>query len=615
MKEGFMSGLRRKAAPYLLASTISFPIACSRDITSPKYEEPVQTVEQFSQKYEPLIQSGNYSLEKMLSEAEAIAPYDNVKQKAVSLAQLASEIRPDGDVNHDSKENIFDLIYLLGKLGNNEDCDINKDGKTDIFDLISVLKVLGGYYDNPPGINATYNGKSINAADSLNAYNKALIQLSYSGNLDSSFVNVNEERKGDLRNIDLSPGLYKFGIKAFGNEKESSLDFIVNVAEQSVTTKTIPSISFNEDEVSLNVIDADDYFNADGVTISNYTAEGFNNINVSVNADGKVSVSNKTKDFNGTEAGKLRVHFGAEYADNNLAVIVNAMDDLRGQHIDNDSEQGVKAKLAIDTVVYETDSAGNFDVQRNPGSHTVKARQADGNGNNIGYIRTETINGENTNLNLFSVSYPTQEGVSPELFKAFCDEAMAVHGGSNGFGEYYGLKTGLKNPKNRFWISSHGDSATYSVGGKATAEEQAYVKSLIENVIYPHLRPEYRFPIYVEDSNAPETIPAFQDGSIVIVPRNSGGFGAVSVDDNHDGVADWSIIFFPNWGWNQTEKGPIIEEALSALVGMGEVSHYFNLTALESNKTGTITQIDDKLINIQHRYKPKEDIENILGMR
>ncbi len=607
-----MSGLRKKIAPYLLASTLSLPIACSRDITSPKYEEPVQTVEQFSQKYQPLIESGNYSLEKMLSEAEAIAPYDNGKQKAVSLAQLASEIRPDGDVNHDSKENIFDLIYLLGKLGNNEDCDINKDGKTDIFDLISVLKVLGGYYDNPPGINATYNGKSINAADSLNAYNKALIQLSYSGNLDSSFVNVNEERKGDLRNIDLSPGLYKFGIKAFGNEKESSLDFIVNVAEQSVTTKTIPSISFNEDEVSLNVIDADDYFNADGVTISNYTAEGFNNINVSVNADGKVSVSNKTKDFNGTEAGKLRAHFGAEYADNNLAVIVNAMDDLRGQHIDNDSEQGVKAKLAIDNVVYETDSAGNFDVQRNPGSHTVKARQADGNGNNIGYIRTETINGENTNLNLFSVSYPTQEGVSPELFKAFCEEACFGMG-DNGF-DYKGLKTGLKNPKNRFWISSHGDSATYSIGGKATAEEQAYVKSLIENVIYPHLRPEYRFPIYVEDSNAPETIPAFQDGAITVIPREHiVSFGYATSDNNYDGIMDNCLIYLPNGGWNDFWKKSIIEEHASSLFGINDVNND-NLvykTALMS--AGYITQIDDKLINIEHRYKPKEQIENALG--
>ncbi len=152
-----MSGLRKKIAPYLLASTLSLPIAsCSRDITSPKYEEPVQTVEQFSQKYEPLIQSGNYNLEQMLSEVQEIAgaPYDNVKQKAVSLAQLASETASETlncDLNKDNKTNIFDLLELLKILGNPESYpklagDVNNNEKTDIFDLITLLQVLGGNY-------------------------------------------------------------------------------------------------------------------------------------------------------------------------------------------------------------------------------------------------------------------------------------------------------------------------------------------------------------------------------------------------------------------------------------------------------------------------------------
>ena len=128
-----MTKLGRKAAPYLLAGSISLPFACSKDLTSP-YQEPVQTAEQFSQKYTPLLQSGNYSLEEMVADAGAVK------------LSSATEITPKCDLNNDGKTNVFDLIYFLVKFGNNEDCDVNKDGKTNVRDLITLLQVLGGNY-------------------------------------------------------------------------------------------------------------------------------------------------------------------------------------------------------------------------------------------------------------------------------------------------------------------------------------------------------------------------------------------------------------------------------------------------------------------------------------
>ena len=304
---------------------------------------------------------------------------------------------------------------------------------------------------------------------------------------------------------------------------------------------------------------------------------------------------------------------------------------LKGIHFDNDTEQGAKALLTINGKECLTNSDGTFS-KRVPKqeNYSITARQMNDN-NLTGFRRTLQLAGADyTNLNLFSVGYPTQEGVSPELFKSFCD--IASFGmGSNGFG-YFGLKTGLKNPKNRFWISSHGDSATYSEGGRATAEEQAYVRSIIENEIYPHLRPEYRFPIYLEDPNNPETIPALQDGVIAVIPRNSSSFGIGVGDNNRDGIADWSVIYLPHGEWNETGKSGILQETFSSLVSGNEVApgYGFDYGQWEGNKwkaysalasigggvtdNPRLTESDDKLINIEHRYPSLEDIENILGM-
>ena len=211
-----------------------------------------------------------------------------------------------------------------------------------------------------------------------------------------------------------------------------------------------------------------------------------------------------------------------------------------------------------------------------------------------------------------------QDGVTRELFKAFCDEANFGMGG-NGM-DYHGLKTMIPNPKKKFWISSHGDASVFAEGGKATAEEQAYVVSQIES-INAHLKPENRIPIYVENPDNLETIPATQEGIIAVIPRNSGRFGIGSADKNKDGIIDDSIIYFPNGRWNEDYKSSILQELLSAYTAPNEVSNGQQLDkktvllggGLIGFPSDHLTPIDIKLLKIGEHYRPKEPINAILG--
>lgn len=230
-----------------------------------------------------------------------------------------------------------------------------------------------------------------------------------------------------------------------------------------------------------------------------------------------------------------------------------------------------------------------------------------------------TSNGEpSVNLDERVVGYVHQDGVTPELFKAFCDEAN-FQMGSNGM-DYHGLKTMIPNPKKKFWISNHGDAATYAEGGKATAEEQAYVVSQIEG-INAHLKPENRIPIYVENPQNPETIPALQDGIIAVIPRNSGRFGIGAADKNADGIIDDAVIYFPNGRWNEQYKSSILQELLSAYAAPNEVSNGEQLDkktvllggGLIGFPADRLMPMDIKLLKIGEQYQPKESINAILG--
>jgi len=654
-------------------------------------------------------------IEELEGIAEAKENTEKSKYKAVSLAELAS-IRPDGDVNQDNKEDVFDLLAILKSLRGlgeqNWKPDINQDNKIDVFDLLAFLKVFSGYYDNPPKINAAYNNKHISNGDSLNVYNNAEIKVNYSGALlDSARVFVNEDGKGDLRSINLNLGVYRISVKAFGNDKESSLEFLVNVLENrgpvvalyyngnlagdslylafnkdssislepkaesdvgilklegmindssfavngniniphvnipygkewnvsviatdslgkadtasasislfdaakpvinvnsykdndkvnllegalfnvvlnaaddysgiksleavinnqsgevarysgnnishtfsnannytglfiaadnagnadtlrllfevakpSVAAKAIPNISFNEDEIASNVIDADNYFTANGTVIDSITANGFSNVSVAVDSDRKVSVSNRTKDFNGVEAGKLRAHYGNNYVDNPLTVVVAPMDDLRGIHKDNDTEQATKARLTIDNTVYETDAVGNFDVQKSPGNHTIKARQINELGDSTGYetkvIRINgnnatSINGENIDIELYSVSYPTT--VTPKVFKDFMIE------GNGGIIKFYNEG----NMKYILMITS-----PFGEQYNLTSADMDFIEKIIREKIFT----AFNFEIPIERKDASYTFPPKdQRKNIIHVFGYYGYFVGTTIENN-----------------------------------------------------------------------------------
>jgi len=303
---------------------------------------------------------------------------------------------------------------------------------------------------------------------------------------------------------------------------------------------------------------------------------------------------------------------------------------IRGTHFDNDTEQGDKALITINGKEYYTDVQGSFSARvPKADQYTITARQLNEQGEFEGFKRTKTIPGMDIDtLKVYSVDYPTQEGVTPELFKRFC-EIACFEPASNGF-DYWGMKTGLKNKDNVFWIATHSNLDD----SKATREDQLYVKSIIENEIYPHLRPEYQFPIYLEDPDNPETIPNGQYGKIVIKPSKD-GFGIGVSDNNQDGIADESIIYLAEGYWNETGKSGILQETFSSLTSMNEVApwgtnpdieyghwegdKWRTYSALATVGGGAtinlgLTQSDDKLINIEHRYKPLESIENVLGL-
>ena len=283
---------------------------------------------------------------------------------------------------------------------------------------------------------------------------------------------------------------------------------------------------------------------------------------------------------------------------------------IKGQHFDNDTEQGTRARISIDNKTFFTNYNGVFSTRvPKKKEYVLTAQQVGQDGNLTGYTRTINLPGiDTTDLNILSVSYPTQENVTPELFKALCEEGNFLN-----LVGYTGLKTFFGNPNAQFWISSH----HHTDDARSNTEEQNHVKNLIETEIYPYLKQEHRFPIHIENPDNIEVLPYHQKGVILIMPENNPqyGFGISPIDIDYDGVIDWASVYFPQgrWDWD----AGILEETLSALVASGEVlsDKFRNLTVLSSNSYLTyLTQMDKKLIRICENYKPKKQIDNILGM-
>ncbi|MFH1068797.1 MAG: pectate lyase precursor [Candidatus Glassbacteria bacterium] len=73
----------------------------------------------------------------------AIEEYAN--QLAEALVEYRGILPPKGDLNGDRRQNIFDLLSLLGMLTKKQrswEADINWDRKVDIFDLLALLREL-----------------------------------------------------------------------------------------------------------------------------------------------------------------------------------------------------------------------------------------------------------------------------------------------------------------------------------------------------------------------------------------------------------------------------------------------------------------------------------------
>lgn len=226
------------------------------------------------------------------------------------------------------------------------------------------------------------------------------------------------------------------------------------------------------------------------------------------------------------------------------------------------------------------------------------------------YTRTFYIDDVVGDIEKRVTGYVEQDGVNAQLFKDFCEEANFRE-----LWDYTGLKTIFGNPNAQYWIASH----HYNDGSTATADEQAYVRSLIENEIYPYIEVENRLPIYVEDPNNPENLPIHQNGVILVMPRNSGGFGIAPMDEGQDGIIDWASIYLPQGQWDEVHKGQILEELLSALVAPNQVSNtsFIGYTILRSGGGGIVnqlTEIDKQLIKICEYYQPLEQRDNILGL-
>ena len=145
-----------------------------------------------------------------------------------------------------------------------------------------------------------------------------------------------------------------------GNSDETLGSFEVN----GLSFAQLPSARYNEDESTT--FNLNDFIQKVGTFPVTYRASGFNNVNVAVNSEGVVSVSNKTRDFNGTENGFIEAEYDGKTVKAALEVVVNEMTDFRG-----DTKDMFSSTIVIPSTVVEVlDANGNV----------VSADTADGNG-------------------------------------------------------------------------------------------------------------------------------------------------------------------------------------------------------------------------------------------
>jgi len=217
-------------------------------------------------------------------------------------------------------------------------------------------------------------------------------------------------------------------------------------------------------------------------------------------------------------------------------------------------------------------------------------------------------------------AFVEQDGVSPELYKAFV-EAVNTHesSGSNGLA-YTGLKTFFPHMKNgeevTWWIAAHGFGPE-----TVNAEEQQYVKNAIETMIHPYIEEGLRPQFYLEDPSNYEDLPLWQDNVILVVPGDDNGKSCIDNDSN--GSIDSAAVLLDkkHIGYNDANLASILQETVSALVGPSQgnnsqYNHFSGLTCLSGSGYATdyLTAMDTKLLAMGQYHKGKEQLDDMLGI-
>lgn len=227
---------------------------------------------------------------------------------------------------------------------------------------------------------------------------------------------------------------------------------------------------------------------------------------------------------------------------------------------------------------------------------------------------TRTIETTATEIEDYVVPYVEQEGVNDTLFYELCKEANF----KSNFG-FTGLKTSIteNNPNNptKIIIRSKGPiQKPYTV----TQEDMQYIKNLIETEIYPHIKEELKPTIELRTLNTHEPL-TINPGEIVIFPGT--GYYIGSADYNGDGIIDDSYIELMIGEYqDSTRNGSKLQEVLSALVAPNQVDgtspgRFEFKTVLSSGAAARkLTPMDIRLIQLGQKYKPKTEIDKILGM-
>jgi len=456
-----------------------------------------------------------------------------------------------------------------------------------------------------PVFRTALNDTTVNEGDTLAFDIKG---ITYDANSDSLVFSFENNQR--LRLVNSGDGYFRFAADSIGSgnivftasDKEFAAKDSVNVNVSGVKTKPINPVIYNEDELFANALNVRDYFTAHGVAIDRYEAVGFNNVNVEITESGQVNLSNKTRDFNGTETGKIRAYYNNKFVEAPLEVRVNAMTDVRGvhRHIYPDT-LGKKAKITIDGIEHETDINGNFDVQAAPkGSYTITARTFD-NGNPTGYIRTvNVITDKDTTFDIFSVPYPTT--VSADTFKAFIEEGNTRRSGVQndlGYIKFYN-----EGDMKYVIMMNSPDGSQYNL----TSADQDFLENVIRTKIFDALG----FTMPIEKKDASYTLPPLQERRNTYHVAGSYTFTFGGQIENNSIISCSGTVYAHNV--NNYYIDQITEELVSGIFMPFEVGHSISKEKSLLHRSSQLTELQevDKMAYWLCRKFKGQHIDNVL---